>query len=328
MDDGIKSALGIRAKGMNLKKTGMWIKICFTFLLFITAAIQNGPARGEEIFTKPQNRWLEVVSEDKKRVNIDLKKVVAASQSERSYTNSLGMRFVYILPGSFTMGSRANEKGRDNDETQHRVKLTEGFYMQTTEVTQGQWKAVMGNNPSYFKNCGDDCPVERVFWNDVKEFITMLNQHEGTDKYRLPTEAEWEYACRAGSRTRFNWGDDVDCYRMMYENDMGSGEDHCVDYIRRRGLTADSTAPVKSYPANAWGLFDMHGNVWEWCHDFYGKYPSGAVTDPTGPSADSFRVYRGGSWVSYSRYCRSASRSYDVPGSKGNALGFRIARTR
>jgi formylglycine-generating enzyme required for sulfatase activity len=292
-----------------MKRFCPWIKVFFTFVFFITAAIQDGPARGFE-----------------KRINLPPTKG-AGPQSEWRYTKSLGMKFVYIPPGNFLMGSPGDEKGRDRDETQHQVILTKGFYIQTTEVTQGQWKAVMGNNPSYFKACGDDCPVEGVSWNDVRKFIRKLNQEEGIDMYRLPSEAEWEYACRAGTRTRFSWGDDVDCDTMMYENDVGSVENHCADSNRRRGLHADSTVPVKSYQANAWGLFDMHGNVWEWCQDCYGTYSSGPVTDPTGPSGSSFRVYRGGSWVSYARYCRAASRSYDVPDSKGNALGFRLART-
>ena len=131
---------------------------------------------------------------------------------------------------------------------------------------------------------------------------------EGPRKYRLPTEAEWEYAARAGSRTRFSWGDDAECSKMMYENDVGSSENKCVGYVRSRGLTPDSTAPVKSYSPNAWGLYDMHGNVWEWCQDWYGNYPSGSVTDPTGPSSGSGRVLRGGGWSSGAGNCRSANR--------------------
>ncbi len=161
-------------------------------------------------------------------------------------SNSLEMEFVYIQPGNFMMGYSGK---------QHRVTLSKGFYMQTTEVTQGQWKAVMGSNPPklYFKNCGSNCPVERVSWNDVQEFIKKLNRKEGTDKYRLPTEAEWEYAARAGTSTAYSWGDKADCSKMMYENDVGSSEDKCVDYVRRKGLTPDSVAPVMSYAPNPLG---------------------------------------------------------------------------
>ncbi len=173
--------------------------------------------------------------------------------------NSLGMKFVLIPAGNFTMGSPSDEQGRDSDERQHKVTLTKGFYMQTTEVTQGQWRAVMGNNPSNFK--GDNRPVEMVSWNNCREFIKRLNRKESTDKYRLPTEAEWEYACRAGTTTAYSWGNSADCSKAMYENDVGSNKNKCVNYVRDCGLTSDSTAPVMSYPPNAWGLYDMHGNV-------------------------------------------------------------------
>jgi len=223
------------------------------------------------------------------------------------------------------MGSPSNEKGRSDDEKQHQVTLSRGFYMQTTEVTQKQWKAVMGSNPSYFK--GDDLPVERVSWNDVQRFIENMNQREGGNKYRLPTEAEWEYAARAGSTTRYSWGNNGDCSKMMYENDVGSSEDHCVEYVRNRGLIPDSTAPVRSYPANVWGLYDMHGNVWEWCQDWYGNYPSGSVADPIGPPSGSFRVGRGGSWGDSPGGVRSAFRGRRSPGIRYNfRKGFRLLR--
>jgi formylglycine-generating enzyme required for sulfatase activity len=131
---------------------------------------------------------------------------VISPQPERAFVNNLGMKFVYINPGSFMMGSPLKESGRDDDERQHRVTLTEGFYLQTTEVTQGQWQRVMGNDPSKFENCGSDCPVEQVSWNDVQMFIQKLNRMEKTVKYRLPNEAEWEYAARAGTNTAFSWG--------------------------------------------------------------------------------------------------------------------------
>ncbi|MBN1847182.1 MAG: SUMF1/EgtB/PvdO family nonheme iron enzyme, partial [Deltaproteobacteria bacterium] len=203
-------------------------------------------------------------------------------QGSGGVVNSLGMKFVYIFPGTFTMGSPANEKDRDDNELQHQVTLTKGFYMQTTEVTQGQWKDVMGNNPSYFKNCGDDCPLESISWNDAQEFINRLNRKEGAQKYRLPTEAEWEYACRAGSTTRFYFGDS--------ESDLG-------EYAWYDGNSGGKTHPLAQKRPNAWGLYDMHGNVWEWCEDWYGEtiHP-GSVTDPIGASGGSYRVLRGGSW--------------------------------
>lgn len=238
---------------------------------------------------------------------------------------SINFKMVYVRPGTFRMGSPSEEPGRESDETQHEVTLSKGFYLGVTEVTQGQWKAVMGNNPSHFKNCGDDCPVEQVSWNDVREFIRQLNRKEGTDKYRLPTEAEWEYACRAGSATRYSWGDEASCEKMMYENDVGTKENHCVDYVRSRGLTPDSTEPVKSYKPNAWGFYDMHGNVWEWCEDWYGAYPSGPVIDAKGPPSGAYRVIRGGGWYFTARFCRSANRDLFIQGDRNFALGFRLA---
>ena len=223
-----------------------------------------------------------------------------------------GMEFVYIQPGAFIMGSPLGEEGRNRDEMQNRVTLTKGFYMQTTEVTQGQWKAIMGSNPSYFKECGDDCPVDRVSWRDAQDFIWKLNHREGASRYRLPTEAEWEYAARAGSTTRFSFGDsdaDLDQHGW-YRSNSGS-----------------KTHPVGRKKPNAWGLYDMHGNVWEWCQDLYRDYPSGSVTDPTGPTSSSYRVLRGGSWRSGLRSLRSANRNgaYRVRG--GYSIGFRLLRT-
>jgi formylglycine-generating enzyme required for sulfatase activity len=227
-------------------------------------------------------------------------------------TNSLGMEFVYVKPGSFMMGSPANESGRYDDETQHRVTLSKGFYMQTTEVTQGQWRAIMGSSPSRFSNCGDDCPVEKVSWTDIQEFISKLNQIEVGSKYRLPTEAEWEYAARAGSTARFCYGDD---------------EGRLSEYAWYSGNSGDKTHPVAQKQPNAWGLYDMHGNVYEWCQDWYDKnYPSGNVTDPTGPSSGSLRVLCGGSWSSLAEFCRSAIRYGKFPVTRNLYLGFRLAR--
>ena len=242
-------------------------------------------------------------------------------ESGRVITNRLGMKFVLIQPGSFNMGSN---NGNDDEKPVHRVTISKPFYMQTTEVTQAQWQAVMGGNPSSFK--GDDRPVEMVRWHDVQEFIRKLNAQEGSNKYRLPTEAEWEYAARAGSTTAYSWGDDIDCSKAMYENDPGSSETKCVDYVRGRGLVPDSTAPVGSYAPNAWGLYDLHGNVWEWVQDRYGSYSSGSSTDPSGPSSGSERVNRGGGWTLTAGSCRSANRGRDDPGIRYSILGFRLAR--
>jgi len=235
------------------------------------------------------------------------------SWTEPSVTNSIGMTFVYIKPGTFMMGSPLSELGRESNETQHQVTLTKGFYIQRTEVTQGQWRAVMGNNPSSNSNCGDECPVEMVQWNNVQEFILRLNQKEGGESYRLPTEAEWEYACRAGTNTRFSFGD----------NDK-----QLNDYDWYDLNSARQTHWVATKQPNAWGIYDMHGNVSEWCQDWYGPYPSGSVTDPAGPSSGLERVDRGGSAYHPVQECRSAFRFKRVPHSGGSITGFRLARTR
>ena len=215
------------------------------------------------------------------------------------------------------MGSPSGEANRVKDETQHRVTLTRGYYMQTTEVTQGQWKRVMGTRPWSGKEYvqeNENNPAVYVSWNDCREFIKRLNGKEGTNKYRLPTEAEWEYACRAGSTTRFCFGDSdgqLGNYAWYEKNAWDVGDKYAHGAGTKR--------------LNAWGLYDMHGNVWEWCHDWYGEYPSGSVTDPRGPSEGSARVNRGGSWSSGAGCCRSALRSWITPGIRRDFLGFRLA---
>jgi formylglycine-generating enzyme len=249
--------------------------------------------------------------------------ITSKTESNRSaaseISNSLGMKFIYISPGTFMMGSPPSEPGRDDDETQHRVTLTKGYYLQTTEVTQGQWKAVMGSNPSHFKNCGDNCPVESVSWNDVQEFIRKLNQREGANLYRLPTEAEWEYAARAGSTTSFAFGRCLSTDQANYDGNYPlSG---CP-----KGQYREATLPVGSFSPNAWGLYDMHGNVWEWCQDGFGDYPSSAVTDPAGSASGDNRLLRGGGWNCAAGLCRSAARFFHDSYAVDYNYGFRLAR--
>jgi len=263
---------------------------------------------------------------------------------ESPISNTIGMKLIYIPPGTFMMGSPPDEPGRFDAETLHEVTLTRGFYMQTTEVTVGQWKQFVadtgyaGDGKNYYECKGmgnpdgfsqdDSHPAVCVSWNEAREFAKWLNGKESTDRYRLPTEAEWEYACRAGTSTAYNWGDKADCSKMMYENDVGTSEDKCVEYVRQKGLSPDSIAPVMSYAPNSWGLYDMHGNVWEWCQVWYGKeYPSGSIIDPEGPSTGSGRVIRGGSWFSIARHCRSAYRPPASPGARDSNVGFRLLRT-
>jgi formylglycine-generating enzyme required for sulfatase activity len=231
----------------------------------------------------------------------------------KTFTNSIGMKFVLIPAGTFQMGSPADETDRDKDERQHQVTISKPFYLQYTEVTQGQWQQVMGKNPSEFKKWwgGANLPVEQVSWEDAQEFIKKLNKMENTDKYRLPTEAEWEYASRADSKERWSFGDD---------------EAKLEEYAWYSKNSQDKTHPVGQRKPNAWGLYDMHGNVWEWVQDRYGDYPAGPVTDPTGSASGKRRVLRGGSWSYNAGFTRSAFRNYFNPGFRYNDVGFRVAR--
>jgi formylglycine-generating enzyme required for sulfatase activity len=222
-----------------------------------------------------------------------------------------GIEFQWCPPGSFAMGSPLGEQDRESGETLHGVTLTQGFWLSKYELTQAQWEAVMGSNPSLY--VGPDNPVEHVSWNHISDFLVLLNFAKSGATYRLPTEAEWEYACRAGTSTRRYWGDDlsdtqIEDYAWHYENS---------------GL---HTHPVGQKLPNNWGLYDVIGNVSEWCHDWEGEYPLGPVTDPQGPDSGSNRVYRGGSCGYHAPPCRSAKRSSSIPASYGN-VGFRLLRT-
>jgi len=233
-------------------------------------------------------------------------------RAAQEFTNSLGMQFVLIPAGTFMMGTAITEEGDEDEHPQHHVTLSQPFYLQTTPVTQGQWRHLMEGNPSSFSNCGEDCPVEHVSWHDAQKFIKKLNQLERIDQYRLPTEAEWEYACRAGSTLSFCFGDE--------ETELGH-------YAWYEDNSQESTHPVGQLKPNAWGLYDMHGNVFEWCQDWYGEYAPEPVTDPTGPSSGEFRVLRGGSWDGEAGDLRSAYRHRLTPGYRYGHEGFRVARS-
>jgi formylglycine-generating enzyme required for sulfatase activity len=239
-----------------------------------------------------------------------------APKHANQFSNSLGMTFVHIPSGTFEMGSPEDEKIRKSDETLHKVTLTQDFYMQATEVTQGQWKAVMGENPSGFENCGDNCPVEQVSWDDVQAFIKRLNAISKDQQYRLPTEAEWEYAARAGSKTAFANGDIQEEY-CDHDPNLDKMGWYC-------GNSNNKTHAVAQKLPNQWQIFDMHGNVWEWCSDYFGDYPSEHVTDYMGPEKGASRVVRGGSWFFFAWYCRSANRYWFAPDNRDWILGFRL----
>jgi formylglycine-generating enzyme required for sulfatase activity len=232
--------------------------------------------------------------------------------SEARLTNSIGVEFVLIPAGTFMMGSPDSDAEAYEDETPaHRVTISQPFYLGQYAVTQGQWEAVMGTNPSEFT--GDrNRPVEQVSWEDTQEFIRRLNTREGGARYRLPTEAEWEYACRAGSHIAYSFG---------------NGPHQLDAYGWYEGNSGNQTHPVGQLAPNAWGLYDMHGNVWEWVQDWFGVYAPGPVTDPEGPTSGSDRVLRGGSWNGDASSCRSAYRVDWPPGLRDCGLGFRLLRT-
>ncbi len=221
--------------------------------------------------------------------------------------DSIGMKFKLIPAGTFTMGDASGE----DDETPHEVTLTKPFKMGVHEVTQDQYEQVMGVNPSEWK--GADNPVDTVSWEDAVEFCRRLSElpaeKAAGNVYRLPTEAEWEYACRAGTTTKYSFGDD--------ESNLG-------DYAWYGDNSDANTHPVGGKKPNAWGLYDMHGNVWEWCQDWYGDYPSGSVTDPSGATSGSYRVFRGGGWSSTAEICRSANRGGGYPSFRVSCFGFRV----
>ncbi|MBF0227294.1 MAG: SUMF1/EgtB/PvdO family nonheme iron enzyme [Desulfobacterales bacterium] len=297
-----------------------------------------------EIKKEGYKDWSKDVTVSFGKVRVDAK-LERKDEEGKSFTNSIGQKFVYIKPGTFMMGSPLGEEGRDSDEVQHSVTISKGFYMQTTEVTQGQWKdfvdetgykteAETGDgaygwtgsewkkdkkynwkNPGFSQD--NSHPVTCVSWNDVKTFISWLNKKENTSKYRLPTEAEWEFAARAGTTSAFANGG---------ISEMGCGNEPNLDKMGWYcGNSGNKTHPVAQKQSNAWGLYDMHGNVWEWCSDWYGGYPSSSVTDPVGVNNSSDRVLRGGSWGGFAWLCRSALRSRDAPGGRYSGNGFRVA---
>ena len=274
------------------------------------------------------------------------------------------MEMVFIPGGTFKMGSSETEaldnSWYDNERPQRQVTLNK-FFMGKYLVTQAQYEEVMGINPSYFKDSrlpaglttGDNLPVERVSWYDAIEFCNALSELDGltpyysinkdnpdpnntsqydtvkwlvttinsANGYRLPTEAQWEYACRAGTTTAFNWGTN------QITSDQANYTASFVDpFNTTAGVDLNSTSEVGRYAPNAWGLYDMHGNLSEWCWDWYDEYPDMVQTDPSGAVSSDDRVIRSGSWYFHGRWCRSAFRVYDYPSSKHESIGFRVAR--
>ena len=219
--------------------------------------------------------------------------------------NSIGMKFKLVPAGEFLMGSPdAYSVQQDRETPQHRVRITKPFYLGIHEVTQKQYEKVMGKNPSFFK--GPLLPVEQVSWEDATEFCKQLSEMDAENHYRLPTEAQWEYACRAGTSTRYNCGDDLD--------------PDCAWFSDNSDRTTHAVGVKQS---NAWSLCDMHGNVYEWCSDWYNDYGSSLSVDPTGPSTGLHRVRRGGSWITAGG-CQSAIRNRTRPSWRDPNQGFRV----
>jgi formylglycine-generating enzyme required for sulfatase activity len=234
----------------------------------------------------------------------------APKEPPKHFTNSLGMKFVWIPPGTFMMGSPEQEAERDKSEIQHKVTLTSGFYLGMCTVTQEQWQALMKDNPSRAKK-EKNLPVENVSFDECLEFLKKMGDKDG-QRYRLPSEAEWEYACRAGSKSCYCFGDDP---KLLGE------------YAWYRDNAGEKPHPVAQKKPNRWGLCDMHGNIWEWCADWYGAYPKDAVVDPKGPEKGTSRVLRGGSFYSPSSFVRCSIRGYFDPAKRGLNIGFRAAKS-
>lgn len=257
----------------------------------------------------------------------------AASDLDRgkvgdSYEVDLGdgtkLTLQYIPPGEFMMGSPASEAERGDDEDQVKVTISQGYWMARTECTQAQWQALMESNPSKFQ--GSDLPVEQVSWEDAQQFIAALHAKAPLPKgweWALPTEAQWEYACRAGTKTAFSFGNDGSALARYGNFADKNSTFSWTDQVQDDGV-GNTTAPVMSYEPNGWGLYDMHGNVYEWCNDWYAVKLLGGV-DPMGPASGSDRANRGGSWRDFARRCRSANRYRNKPTFRFTDLGFRPA---
>jgi len=259
---------------------------------------------GENTYLRKLDHWEDVENlRCSKKQNADLK----------TFINTLQMRFYEIPAGCFMMGGKPDEMGRADNEMPHEVCISKPFYMQTSEVTQRQWQVLMGENPALNKDCLN-CPVENVSWYDIQNFIHALNQ-KGGGRYRLPTEAEWEYAAGAGNETTSVNGPVIE----------SEGRDVTLEkvgwYVKNAG---GNPRPVASLRSNAWGLYDMRGNVWEWCRDWYGPYETGPLTDPRGPTSGKDKIVRGGSFDNKPLACRAAVRNAFPPGHKGANLGFRL----
>jgi formylglycine-generating enzyme required for sulfatase activity len=242
-------------------------------------------------------------------------RLVAPGPADFYIEPGTGMVLIAIRPGSFMMGSPESEPGRNDDEVLHRVMVPRLFYIGQHEVTQAEWMKVMGSNPSHFSDC-ERCPIEQVDFYQVNNFLSRLNAGTAAMRFRLPTEAEWEYACRAGTSTAYNTGARITTAQANIDSRF------VID--AEGGAAYDKTLPVGKFPPNAWGLYDMHGNVWEWTNDRYGPYNPKLDTDPRGAEIGGTRVIRGGSWHFDANSARCGLRYTHAPQDSGFSVGFRV----
>jgi serine/threonine-protein kinase len=294
----------------------------------IEQGISAGTAAGLEDAGLALGRFREIAPQDSRLARFSTrleeadKRLWQTHGMDRTFAIARGveMAFIWVPPGTFRMGTTTKKKSTHTDEgPKHTVVISKGFWMGTFEVTQAQWQAVMGGNPSSF--VGADRPVDRISWNDALAFVSKLNAAAGSGQFRLPTEAEWEFVCRAGSTRSFYGGEinTVDC----------RNEDHLAPWGWYCYNSGDTTHAVGQLQPNGWGFYDMHGNVGEWCSDYYDQnyYEYSPTRDPQGPDSGRNRVLRGGGWDSRAWDCRSANRGRYGPGAKNNSFGLRIVRT-
>jgi formylglycine-generating enzyme required for sulfatase activity len=273
--------------------------------------------KAEERMTYWQEKQERIEQKKLEQKEAEQKKIAMGKRPEKeikgkTYKDPItGMEFIFVKGGCYEMGDTFGD-GYDNEKPVHEV-CVDDFYIGKYEVTQAQWKAIMGNNPSYFKDCGDNCPVEQVSWNEIQEFINKLNQGAGTNKYRLPTEAEWEYAARSGGKKEKYAG-------TSNESELG-------EYAWYDKNSGSKTHPVGQKKPNGLGIYDMSGNVWEWVQDWYDEnyYRSSPKDNPKGAYSGQYRVLRGGSWIFIPRLIRAAYRDWLGPTVRNSRGGFRVA---
>ncbi len=328
-DNWVKKALASQA-GRRFKSAAVMSQVLNDEAAGDVAGARDTRAPSAKV-APTSSRDLDVIENREPEILVERESITAPPLEAEGFVLKLAdevyLDMVWVAPGQFTMGSTHEVKegptlgiggrfftnvvtGASIEERPHDVTLSKGYWLGSTEVTQGQWESVMGNNPSNFK--GSDLPVDTVSWEDAMSFCRKLTERERSAgrlpaemAYTLPSEAQWEYACRAG--TSGAYAGDLDAMGWYSSN------------------SGDRTHPVGTKCANAWGLYDMHGNVWEWCSDWYGAYPSGSVVDPSGASSGSNRVFRGGGFRGNAWICSSANRNSGSPGSRDHFLGFRLA---